>query len=372
MGIPLSFPFLNLIHIYVCDKIGAHPESYYIMGDDLIAVWAPRLIQRYLHMLVKLTGMMPNHTKSFISKSRGIFCERAYHLAPDGLRVNRHFLSVKAMSPSRGDAPVKGPERMAGWPDELSPLLYLDAHYERIGHSRARFAQELVLTDYASKISRLARRYKIMRYVPIKWGGAGLIPAKANWQLSAEESDWLAALFAGDDQASRRMVAVRYGEAELSMSNDKRAAKRLARSTKLIGASHDGPGLGDAEVLLALLREHCEDVASTELRATPSELPARLWFKSVGSYPTSRGSHRQGPRFTYRAIRQVRLAPDAEKTGLDRLIESIKSNLPVGLDFDKILKQDLGAESDLEEGSLPPSSSHTVSDPDEEDFSAWE
>lgn len=291
MGIPLSFPFLNLVHLYVCDRIGATRDSYYVCGDDLIALWSEELIHRYTKFLVKLTGMVPNRSKSFTSSSRGIFCERAYHLAPDGLRVNRKFLSVKAVTPMGEPSLPKGPEAQPGLPWDLSPLLYLQTHYGRLGHSRVEFVQKRILSSYVGKVMRLAKKHGISMYLPIQWGGAGLFPPKERWRFSRKERRAVSALCAGDETASRRMKAVRYElvkpskprEANASVvTSNERAAQRVRSVFDKIICTAQGEGVPEElDKLLVQIRSFSEDIASAEDWESPEDVTMRTWFRTL-------------------------------------------------------------------------------------------
>jgi hypothetical protein len=331
MGIPLSFPFLGCIHLYVCFRIKARAGTYYIMGDDLIAVWSARTIAAYKRAMSSLTGMELNEKKSFQSVSRGIFCERAYHLARDGLRVNRQFVSVKAVTPLGRPLQTKGPEARPGMPWELSPLLYLDAHYGRLGHERVFWIQKRLLASFVRKIQYLVRKYHIQPYIPIKWGGAGLFPPKKGWRFSSVEELWLQQLFAGSTVASRRMKAVMFGTAKLAV-HDKRASDRIRPVFDKIILTSTGQGLDD-EVAdkLSQLREFSEDIASAEFRSVPEDIPTQVWFRTLSEIPTGELVDTEGVSRsrTFRDIRDIVLRVDTSKTNSSAINLMVMKKLPL-------------------------------------------
>jgi hypothetical protein len=329
MGIPLSFPFLNLIHIYVCDKIGANRNSYYIMGDDLIALWTKSLIGRYRKLLTKISGMLGNERKSFISPTRGLFCERAYHLAPDGLRVNRQFMSVKAVTPLGKPLPRKGPDAYPGLPWELTPLLYLDTHYERLGHEKVVFVQRRVLSDYVAKVTHLARKHRISMFTPIKYGGAGLFPPKRNWRLSSKERGWFRALCAGSRVAASRLRAVKFGLIH-SIVADRRASQRVSRVVDDIVYKHGGEGLDPlTKSLIDSVRSFSDDIAAAEGRGLREDVPMRTWFRTLGSIPASEPT--SSIDCTFKEVRSLVLSPDLSEMAIKRLRMSALKQLPPGV-----------------------------------------
>lgn len=121
MGIPLSFPTLTLIHYWFCRYIVNAPvSSFYIKGDDLISLWPSRLIKFYSQNLQKYTGMVPNSSKEFISRNRGLFCEKPYQLFSGdrdtgGLYVNRFYVSVKGLVPKKSWTHLSPPLSFSGY-----------------------------------------------------------------------------------------------------------------------------------------------------------------------------------------------------------------------------------------------------------------
>lgn len=340
MGIPLSFPFLNLIHIYVCEKIGARRDTYYVCGDDLIAVWPIALIEKYKRNLPKLTGMLMNVKKSFISKFRGIFCERAFHYGKEGLFVNRQFLSVKALTPLGKFLLPKGAEAQPSLPWELAPLLYLDTHYARLGHSKIVFVQDKILTDYVKRIRYLARKYGVSPYFPLSMGGAGLYPHKGNERVSPSEESLLRALESGDANACDRLRMVRLNTVKASIF-DRRGSRRTAQVTKQISYSSSGPGLAPSILaLIGKLRAFNEDLSAAEGRAIPEDVPAKLWFRALGSVGQV-GDRPPTNLRTYKSIRSLVLYERPSKWSVDDLLEYIAHMLPDEVFVQTLLNEQL-------------------------------
>jgi hypothetical protein len=351
MGIPLSFPFLNLVHLYVCESIGAHKDTYYICGDDLIALWSIALIRKYKKALLNLTGMLLNDSKSFISKTRGIFCEKAFHLAKDGLRVNRQFLSVKALTPLGRSVSPKGPERHPEQPWEFAPLLYLSTHYSRLGHSRVLFAQNMILTEYVKRIRYLARRYRISAYLPLHLGGAGLFPPKGNSVLSQNEEAWIRSLESGDANAAARLRMVRSG-ATKSFNFDARGFRRTAQVTKHIVYSNKGPGLSPKILgLIGRYRAFNDDLSAAEGRDIPEDISPRLYFKALGAFEYKGDRPPQSFR-KYTNLYNLDLVEDTSKFGVADMLKLIKRTLPDPVLVEVLLnEQDDFASPDEEVGA---------------------
>nr|UIW13850.1 MAG: RNA-dependent RNA polymerase [Rhizoctonia solani narnavirus 7] len=80
MGLPPSWIVLSTTHMAVCYVVDPSGRSFYIKGDDLIAYWTKVQWERYLDLMSKI-GFKMNLKKSFISSTRGIFCEKPYKLS---------------------------------------------------------------------------------------------------------------------------------------------------------------------------------------------------------------------------------------------------------------------------------------------------
>jgi len=93
MGHPLTWITLSWLHFgVVASTVGT--GATVIKGDDALVVSTPDLIDEYLTMLHRV-GMVVNRSKTFISRTLGIFCERSYRL------VQGRFQPIR-------DVPLKG------------------------------------------------------------------------------------------------------------------------------------------------------------------------------------------------------------------------------------------------------------------------
>jgi hypothetical protein len=85
MGMPLSWCFLSMIHLLICEFVDPK-GNFYLKGDDLISVWSVEQYERY-QWLLKFSGLILNEKKTFISRDRGTFCEGSYVLRDGCLRL---------------------------------------------------------------------------------------------------------------------------------------------------------------------------------------------------------------------------------------------------------------------------------------------
>nr|QIP68039.1 RNA-dependent RNA polymerase [Erysiphales narna-like virus 1] len=292
MGIPLSFVFLTMVHLYLCKYIGAPNNSYYIMGDDLIAYWPKVTIDKFEKNLHRVTGMLPNKSKSFTSKCRGIFCERAYHLTNGFLVEDSRYVSVKALTPL-GSIDRNG-ERKRGMPWEFIPIEYLHASYDRIGHKRCFFLQQIACSDLVRYLEYLGRKYRISKYFPISMGGAGLIPMKAEHQFSMRETELLTAYLRGDADALDRVKVLALKVNSSFIEVDTRVMERLMIVMDFIKMGITQPKdlehVERLESLVNKLRMYSEDVSLSEHRPTGQLVTVRNWFRNITSLPVASSS----------------------------------------------------------------------------------
>lgn len=190
MGIPCSWTALTEIHLRaILDMFHTRLrvlESLYLKGDDLIALWSTCLVQRYESELPIRTGMTLNKQKSFVSPTRGLFCEKAYVLTMIENRAylvrDSHSVSLRALANSAPDWQPRGfsinPQPAAN----LAAVPYLLSRRRHIGHKRAAQLCSLV----AARLLRKARQRKIEPFLPLQLGGLGLLPSKATYSFSKE------------------------------------------------------------------------------------------------------------------------------------------------------------------------------------------
>jgi hypothetical protein len=75
MGLGPGWTALSFINAFCAEAAGADPCTYKVCGDDLIGFWVPEVIERYKYYLERFR-LKSNKSKSYVSKDRGVFCER--------------------------------------------------------------------------------------------------------------------------------------------------------------------------------------------------------------------------------------------------------------------------------------------------------
>jgi hypothetical protein len=95
MGLGSSWTILNLINIIAAQMAGAPSGSYAVCGDDLIGFWQPETISRY-NTAIESMGLALNHSKSFVSKFSGVFCERLTVVSGKG-----HHMKATVLKPHK-------------------------------------------------------------------------------------------------------------------------------------------------------------------------------------------------------------------------------------------------------------------------------
>lgn len=199
MGIPLSWPFLSLVHLLACDYIGAPYDSFYLKGDDLIAYWPKRLIEEYLRSLPLLTGMEINPRKSFIGRDRGFFCEKAYIINEGDesscLMLDSSFVSVRSLCYGRKPESVSPHGQTV--PDFLLTIDYLRSEIPRLGHRRAARLQTIAFPWTLDLLKSMGQSV----FLPTSLGGYGFIPATKNFRYCRSLSDYILRVQANDPNA---------------------------------------------------------------------------------------------------------------------------------------------------------------------------
>jgi hypothetical protein len=189
MGIPCSWVALSEIHLRAIldmfDGVGMNHllTTFYIKGDDLIALWAKCRIRRYKLELEARTGMPLNDDKSFVAATRGLFCEKAYELRRVGdewvLQRDKYSVSLRALASSSLNWSKPGDTLYrTSMPGNLTAVPYLLTRYSAIGHTRA--AKLCKLVTY--RLRRRAVEQGIEPFLPLELGGLGLIPAKSTYR----------------------------------------------------------------------------------------------------------------------------------------------------------------------------------------------
>lgn len=165
MGMPASWLILTLVHLATARRAGF--RRFVVRGDDLLAVCRRSQIDSYFAELERL-GFLVNRSKSFISRSAGIFAEASF------LR-NRRFELV----PGR-DVSVKAlasPHLLA--PHDVGPALssvvesYARVAVGRYSSTRWRVASRVGLS-HLGHLPQTLRRHGIPIFTPRPLGGCGI------------------------------------------------------------------------------------------------------------------------------------------------------------------------------------------------------
>jgi hypothetical protein len=161
MGIPCSWPILSLVHMWACTELEIPAKSYYLKGDDLIGLWTLDEIQRYQTGIQFLTGMPINLDKSFVSKDRGVFCERSYRLAGHTLHQSTEIISLRFLVNRDSEE---------GYPYPLKVRRQL---WSYVGHAPYRR-----LSTIGRHWAGVPPRLGGLCYLPVEYGGLEVLPTK--------------------------------------------------------------------------------------------------------------------------------------------------------------------------------------------------
>jgi hypothetical protein len=164
MGIPLSWPFLSIIHYWAIRRMNIPDGTFHLKGDDLIALWSLEEVAFYEHHLPLLTGMKLNATKTLLGKSHGVFCERFFSRKGDTDLF--HMGSVVSLRPF-----VSG-ERDRGFPPEIAVTDYLWS-------LRGRLPWDRIYAFYKAFFLTVDKSYLGLGpliYLPPYLGGLGVLP----------------------------------------------------------------------------------------------------------------------------------------------------------------------------------------------------
>nr|QQD86176.1 RNA-dependent RNA polymerase [Botryosphaeria dothidea narnavirus 2] len=160
MGIPCSWPILSLVHMWACWAMEIPWRSFLIKGDDLIGLWTMDEIHRYQTGIQLLTGMPPNLDKSFVSKDRGLFCERVFARNGSVLNLVTQVIPVRFLvvrTPSEEGFPYPLKTRKVLW------TLVGRFHYAKL------FRMGTHWTGVSPRLSGLS-------YLPVEYGGLECLP----------------------------------------------------------------------------------------------------------------------------------------------------------------------------------------------------
>jgi len=199
MGIPLSWPFLSIIHNWAIERMGISRGSYHIKGDDLIALWCLEEIAFYEHHLPLLTGMELNHNKTLLGRTCGVFCERFFRKNRSVIQNEWDLTLVSGVFSLRPFMGMDDP----GYPPEIALSEYLWTLKGRVPWEKIR---RLSKVFEARRLPPTIRRFGDIVYLPPYMGGLSLIPPKCDQKVSP----WLAriatAIHNGDGDAAVRAL----------------------------------------------------------------------------------------------------------------------------------------------------------------------
>lgn len=154
MGMPPTWLFLNIAHMAVARAAGM--KRYVIKGDDLISC-CPRDVALRYESLMEQTGFAINRSKSFCSRSSGVFAEVVYDVGMGGVLRVVPTLPLKTLV----KADLQDLDRLTQKIEQMPDLW-----------QRLRWCM-LVHRAYAPFI-KVARREKVPLYLPRSLGGLGL------------------------------------------------------------------------------------------------------------------------------------------------------------------------------------------------------
>jgi len=174
MGLPPSWIVLSLAHVavgYIVDPTG---RTFFLKGDDIVALWTPRQWELYNSLMVRV-GFKVNPKKSFISSDFALFCEKAYRadlvrvVPGKGRKVSLRPLSVVSLR-----FLTKNTVDDTGVPSWVSSL----NRYSEVCHLVTKKARGVFRRILLRRVPHwyfyLARDKKL----PICFGGLGLRPCK--------------------------------------------------------------------------------------------------------------------------------------------------------------------------------------------------
>jgi hypothetical protein len=173
MGCPLGWSILSLINYYC--GINADPTGQFVIkGDDLLAYWNKRNRSKYRE-LARLFGLVVKNERqgSFVGRDRGFYCERPFAINQDGeIRQLDGYVSLRLLVEDQPASGAKASITDAG----LVKAQSLHKLVESVPRQVVFDLQKIV----CGHILTLASIFKIDPYVPIIFGGLGLVPKDEN------------------------------------------------------------------------------------------------------------------------------------------------------------------------------------------------
>lgn len=107
MGLGPCWSVLTLLNAFAAHEAGAPDGSYQVCGDDLIGLWPQRVCDAYEDVISRL-GLEANSSKSFRSRTGGVFCERLVRRVSDSAAFAKHCMRIGEAVGSKSEAGKKG------------------------------------------------------------------------------------------------------------------------------------------------------------------------------------------------------------------------------------------------------------------------
>jgi hypothetical protein len=182
MGLPMSWVILSLSHLAVCLQVDPSGRSFFLKGDDLVALWTKEQWIIYCRLMTQ-AGYKVHPKKSLENERLGFFCEKAYVLEDvegpcafaasrrqlrEYLLRDRKVISVKFLSRNSDERTPEG--TLPTW---VARSIRFDRIYSDIGRDSVRkfLVWRVLLPCVPAQL-----RESGMWPLPLQLGGAGLSP----------------------------------------------------------------------------------------------------------------------------------------------------------------------------------------------------
>jgi len=167
MGSPVSWCVLSIIHFAVAFSVDKH-RSFRIKGDDLLARWPKEAIRRYRLRMTELGFVVK---PGGVARHSGTFCEKPYHLLGNEFFQGADYLPLRWVSCGE-EAYHHELERMA--PALIERTRSVHKYLSIAPEGSMRLIQRVAFRE----LLQLAKDYSIDPYVPLRFGGLGLVPPR--------------------------------------------------------------------------------------------------------------------------------------------------------------------------------------------------
>jgi hypothetical protein len=179
MGIPCSWPILNIIHWRI-GRMVDHGEDFMIKGDDLIAFWTLAQIAKY-KTLCHMVGFIVKEEASFIGRDFGIFCETLFTITDGTLHpVEKDYIPLRFCH-CESDTVARGVH--VPLPAILTLGDTIRSFRGRVPHETLVRVQGYVARGWPTS----GRKMGVDPYLPKEFGGLGLVPHHEERLLSRRD-----------------------------------------------------------------------------------------------------------------------------------------------------------------------------------------